>query len=137
MTDARGQLSLSVVEALVGLVLVIGTVSAFALSPPAPATGEAQLDRYARDTLTVLRSDAPADDGRSRLAALTRSAGSFEAEREAADRRIRSLLPAHLSYRVTTPHGTFGDPRPPAGRPVGRAHATTADGPVTLRVWSL
>ncbi|MEF8774130.1 MAG: hypothetical protein V5A23_09825 [Halobacteriales archaeon] len=132
--SARGQLSLSTVEAAVGVVLILGVAVGFALGVPAPDGRAAQLDAYARDAATVLSGEPPRHGGATRLSELTRSASSFDRERAALRRRVDRILPDNLLFRVTTPHGSVGF-RTPAGATVGTATVTTAGGEVRIEVW--
>jgi hypothetical protein len=50
------------------------------------------------------------------------------------DERVHRLLPDSLMYQVETPHGMVGYERP-GSVTVGVATVTTANGPVTVRVW--
>ncbi|WP_254546220.1 DUF7262 family protein [Halomarina pelagica] len=131
---ARGQLSLSVVEAGVGAVLVLVVTMGFVLGVPTADTREAQLDAYASDAATVLANEPPRHRGTTRLAEVARSPDAFDRERAALGRRVERLLPDNLMYRVETPHGAVGY-RKPAGVAVGAARVTTAHGDVTIRVW--
>ncbi|MFC7156310.1 hypothetical protein ACFQPA_12740 [Halomarina halobia] len=131
---ARGQLSLSVVEAGVGAVLVLAVTTGFVLGVPSPDVREAQLDAYANDAATVLSNEPPRHGGTTRLAEVARSPDAFDRERAALQRRVERLLPDNLAYRVSTPHGSVGY-RKPAGVAVGLARVTTAHGEVTIRVW--
>jgi hypothetical protein len=130
----RGQVSLSIVEAVVGLVVVLAAATTFLVGLPEAGAGEADLSRLADDGLTVLDSTPPAGDGASRLTALAREPGSFAVERSDADAQLRELYPRRVRYRLETPNGAIGDPLPPA-RTVGTARRYTPDGDVTLRVW--
>ena len=130
----RAQLSTSLAEAGVGVLLIAGVVSTFALGVPAPDTREAQLDAYAEDAATVLAGEPPRHRDATRLSEVTRSADGFDRERAALDRRLDRLLPDNLLYQVETRHGTVGYERP-AGVTHGSAVATTAHGDVTIRVW--
>lgn len=130
----RGQLSLSVVEAAIGVLLVVGVAAGFTAGVTPTPSPEPRLDALAHDTVTVLGSEPTAEDDAARLVALARSPSSFEEVREPTRDRIERLLPADVAFRVVTPHGAFGYPRPP-GRPVGSATAPTRHGPVTVRVW--
>ncbi|MFD1512733.1 DUF7262 family protein [Halomarina rubra] len=132
--DERGQLSLSVVEAGIGVVLVLAVSMGFVLGVPQPDTRDTQLDAYARDAAAVLGTEPPRHRGTTRLAEVARSEAAFERERAALDRRVDRLLPDSLMYHVETPHGTVGYDRP-AGVAVGTTTVTTANGPVTIRVW--
>ena len=134
MTSSRGQLSLSAIEAAIGVVLVLGVTVGFALGVPSPSGREAQLDAYARDTATVLADEPPRHGGSTRLAEIVRSEESFEREKDALRRRVDRILPANLMFRVTTPHGAVGY-RVPDGVPVGSATVTTAHGDVRIEVW--
>ena len=131
---SRGQLSLSVVEAGIGVVLVLAVSMGFVLGVPEPDTRDAQLDAYARDTATVLGNEPPRHRGVTRLSEVARSVSAFERERGALDRRVDRLLPDSLLYQVETPHGTVGYQRP-GSVAVGTATVTTTNGPVTIRVW--
>lgn len=134
MASDRGQLSLSLVEAGVGVVFVLTVALGFALGVPQPDTREPQLDVYAEDAATVLSGQAPRHRGTTRLAEVLASEASFERERAALDRRVERILPDNLMYRVETPHGAVGFEKP-AGLPVGRATVTTVNGDVTIWVW--
>lgn len=135
----RAQLATSLVEAVVGALLILSVVAGFAWVPvegegdPAATT----LDRTAADTLSILAAEPPAaDSGRSRLSAACRSPSSFAAERDALDRRLRTTLPTTVFGQIQTPHGTVGAARP-TGVPAGSATRTVAGCTVTLRVWSV
>ncbi|QLC33707.1 hypothetical protein EFA46_005670 [Halarchaeum sp. CBA1220] len=130
----RGQLSLPVIEAAIGVVLVLAVVVGFTLGVPHPDGTERQLDAYAHDAATVLAEEPPRHGGATRLEEVSASAARFERERAALEARLTRVLPANCMFRVTTPHGTVGYPRP-AGVPVGEATVPTAGGPVTLEVW--
>lgn len=133
MTD-RGQLSLSVVEAGVGVAFLLAVAAGFGASLPAPATDETQLDAYAGDAATVLTETPPRHADRSRLTEVTRSRAAFEREQRALARRVRATLGANLGFRVETPYGVVGDPVPRATA-TGRATVPTRNGPVVIRVW--
>lgn len=133
MTD-RGQLSMSVIEAGVGVLFVLAVTMGFALGVPAADTRQSQLDAYASDAATVLASEPPRHQGATRLAEVARSPETFERERGAFDRRVERILPDNLFYRVQTPHGSVGF-RKPAGVAVGKATVPTVNGDVTIWVW--
>lgn len=133
MTD-RGQLSMSVIEAGVGVLFVLAVTMGFALGVPAADTRQSQLDAYASDAATVLASEPPRHQGATRLAEVARSPEAFERERDAFDRRVERILPDNLFYRVQTPHGSVGF-RKPAGVAVGKATVPTVNGDVTIWVW--
>ena len=130
----RGQLSLSLVEAGIGVLFILTVTMGFALGVPEPDTREPQLDLYAEDAATVLAGEPPRHQGATRLAEMVRSAESFERERDALDRRVDRILPDNLMYRVETRHGSVGF-RKPAGVAVGRHTVTTVNGDVTIWVW--
>ena len=138
----RAQLSLSLVEATVGVLFVLGVTAAFSFGPTVAPAREAQLDAYADDTLTVLAGDAPARAtagdatarGDSRLVAASRSPAAFERERLALRERTATLLPPNVAFRLDTPRGSVGFERPPDA-PTGEASVVTTRGRVTLRVW--
>lgn len=133
MREDRAQLATPMVEATVGLFLVLAVALGFVALPvetPAAAT----LDRTASDALAVLAAEPPAGSGTNRLVAACRSESAFETEADGLDRRLRATLPEPLSYRLATPHGTVGPP-PPSGVPAGTATFTTDGCTATLRVW--
>ncbi|MFB6102185.1 MAG: hypothetical protein ABEJ73_06425 [Haloplanus sp.] len=130
----RGQLSLSVVEAAIGVVLVVGVAAGFAVGAATTPSPEPELDALARDAASVLGSE-PTDAGHdSRLVALARSPASFARIRQPIRERIARLLPSDVAFQVRTPHGTLGYPRPPSAT-VGSTTVPTRYGPVTVRVW--
>jgi hypothetical protein len=130
----RAQLSLSVVEAGIGVVLVLAVTAGFALGVPAPDTRHPQLEAYADDAATVLADEGPRHQGTARLSEVASSAAAFRRERSALERRVDRLLPDNLLFRVETPHGTVGY-RLPADVSVGVETVTTPNGDVTIRVW--
>ncbi|EJN60798.1 hypothetical protein SAMN04487950_1852 [Halogranum rubrum] len=130
----RAQLSLSAIEASVGVVLVLAVAAGFGLGLPQPETQAAQLDAYATDATTVLSREAPRHGGATRLSEVTRSETSFTRERDALERRVDRILPANLMFRLQTPHGSVGYRRP-TGVPVGQSTVTTLHGDVTIWVW--
>jgi hypothetical protein len=130
----RGQVSLSVVEAAVGLVVVLAAATTFLVGLPGPGLDEGELTVLAADGLVALDATPPSATGDSQLTALVRDPSGFVRERDAADARLRALYPPHVRYRLATPHGALGDPLP-ADRSVGVARRHTRAGDVTLRVW--
>ncbi len=130
----RGQLPLSLLEAAIGVVLVLGVTLGFALGVPAADTREPQLDAYAGDAATILSNEPPRHGGATRLAEIAASEPSFQRERAALRDRVDGILPDNLMFRVETPHGAVGYPVP-GDAPTGRSTVTTGDGPVTIRVW--
>ena len=131
---SRGQLSLSVVEAGVGVVLILAVAMGFALGVAPPDDRAAQLDLYAEDAATVLAGEPPRHGGATRLSEVVRSPEAFDRERDALRRRVARILPDNLMFRVRTPHGAVGF-RKPAGVAVGAASVTTRHGDVTVWVW--
>jgi hypothetical protein len=125
---------LSVVEAVVGLLVVLAASTTFLVGLPDGGADEAELSVLAADGLTVLDATPPAGDGASRLTALTRDRSGFVRERNDADAQLRALYPTHVRYRLETPYGTVGDPHPPV-RSVGTAREYASGGEVTLWVW--
>lgn len=130
----RGQLSLSVVEAGVGVLFVFAVTMGFALGVPTADTRTAQLDAYASDAATVLASEPPRHQGATRLAEVAKSEEAFERERDAFEHRVERILPDNLFFRVQTPHGSVGF-RKPGGVAVGEATVPTVNGDVTIWVW--
>lgn len=131
----RGQLSLSVVEAGVGVLFVVAVASAFAFGTPVGGVGEqAQLDAYAQDAATVLANEPPQHGDATRLAEVAVSERTFERERGALERRVDRILPDNLMFRVRTPHGAVGHVRP-SNAAVGVARVPTGNGRVTMWVW--
>ncbi|MFB6092399.1 MAG: hypothetical protein ABEK02_05250 [Haloquadratum sp.] len=131
---ARAQLATSLVEAVVGALVVLSVVAGFLWIPADADRTAAELDRAAGDALAVLDAEPPVGRGRSRLTALCRSRDAFAVERDALASRLDAVLPAGTFGRLRTPYGTVGPPRP-NGVPTGRATLPTARCVVTLRVW--
>ncbi|MFB6120777.1 MAG: hypothetical protein ABEJ68_06640 [Halobacteriaceae archaeon] len=128
----RGQLSLSVMEAGIGVLLLTAVAAGFFLvGDGADGRAAAQLDTYAHDTAVVLTA---AGDGGPQVDRALRSAAAWETNRTAIRNRAAALLPANVLFRVETPHGAVGYPAP-ENRPVGVERVPTAAGTVTVRVW--
>ncbi len=130
----RAQAVLSVLEAGIGVLLVLTVTLGFAFGVASPAADSAQLDAYARDALTILQNEQPRHVDRSRLRELTRSPAAFERERDALRRRVDRILPANLMFRLETRHGALGH-RLPGSVTTGTATVTTGRGTATIRVW--
>ena len=138
-SPARGQLSLSAVEAAIGVTFVLAIATTFAVAPPDPGTGSADLDAYATDVATVLANEGGTGfgDGNATgvpLPAAIATPETFAAEREAVDARADALVPDRLQYHVKTPHGDVGI-APPPGATVGRSALHTRNGRVVVAVW--
>lgn len=134
MIDERAQLPTPAIEAALAVTLILGVAAGFALGVPAPNTEEPQLDAYASDAATILASEPPRHQGGTRLGEVLESASAFDRERGALRRRVSRILPANLMFRVETPHGAVGHPRP-GGVAVGSATVRTIHGDVTIEVW--
>lgn len=132
--NRRGQLSLTAVEAAVGVVFVLGVAATFVAAPAGSGSGGAQLDTYAADAATVLANEPPHHGDDSRLAEVCASPAAFDRERDALRRRTERVLPANLLFRLRTPHGTVGF-RPPTGVRTGWAVAPLPECRVIIRVW--
>lgn len=130
----RGQLSLTVVEAGVGVVFVFAITMGFALGVPSPEVRETQLEAYADDATTVLANEPPRHQEGTRLAEVSSSARAFEREQDALERRVNRILPDNLLFQVTTEYGTAGYHKP-AGVPVGSSTVVTLNGRITVWVW--
>lgn len=130
----RGQLSLSVVEAGIGVLFLFAVTATFSLGLPDAGTQEAQLDAYAEDAASVLSREPPRHAEATRLSEVASSRTAFERERDALERRVERILPANLMFRVATPHGAVGFERP-TDAPTGRTDVPTLSGRVTIWVW--
>lgn len=130
----RGQLSLSAVEAAIGVLLLFAATATFALGVPAAGAEDAQLDQYASDAATVLSREPPQHTGATRLSEVSRSSAALDRERDVLSRRVERILPDNLMYRVATPHGAVGFQRP-TDAPTGRATVPTLSGRVVIWVW--
>jgi hypothetical protein len=133
-TLRKAQLSLSLLEVAVGVLLVFAVLLGFVLGVPAPNTRDPQLEAYANDAMTVLASEPPRHQGTTRLSEVARSPDAFERERDELEHRIDRLLPDNLMFRVVTPYGAVGY-QVPSGVSLGTARVTTTNGVVTILVW--
>lgn len=114
----RGQLSLSLLEVVIGVVIVFGMVGCVVLGIPAPTDGHnGQLEIYANDVTTLL-SYGNASEGSS----------------ESLESRVDRWLPDNLLFRIETPNGPVGH-QIPAGVSVGSATVPTVNGDLTVHVW--
>lgn len=130
----RAQLPMPAVEGALAVVLVLGVAGGFALGLAQPDPRAPQLETYAHDAATILANEPPQHRGGARLSEVASSADTFERERATLRRRVDRILPDNLMFRVETPHGSVGFPRP-SGVTTGTATVTTQHGPVTLEVW--
>lgn len=133
--ESRGQLSLPVLEAVVGALLLLAVAGAFAVGTgDAGAARERQLDAYAGDAALLLEDEPGGVDGRSTLGRLVASDDGFDAAAPATRRRLEAALPSAVLFRVETPHGTVGYPGPPS-RTTGVVVRETPAGTVRVEVW--
>jgi hypothetical protein len=130
----RGQVPLTIVEAVVGVLLLATVTFTFALGVPGSTADDAQLDIYASDTATILSTEGPRHADQTRLAEVVASQSAFDRERAELRRRVQQILPPNLLFRIETRHGTVGH-RLPAGVQTGQATVQTVNGDVTVRVW--
>jgi hypothetical protein len=136
MDSTRAQASITVVEAAIGVLLVLSMTFVFSLGV-SDGTGQqtqAQLDAYAQDGAALLSNEPPRHRDQTRLAEMAESETTFEREQDELERRVERILPPNLMFRVETEYGTVGD-RLPAGTQTGEATVLTTNGDVTLRVW--
>lgn len=133
MDRDRGQGSLTVLEAALGVLLLSALTLTFALGHPTPDREQTQLELYAEDALTVLAGETPSHADRTRLTELSSDSG-FERERGAVRRRLARILPENVLFSLSTSGGSLGNRRPD-DVPVGRATVQTTEGEVTLVVW--
>lgn len=132
----RGQATVTVIEAGIGVLLLLALSLTFALGAPGgdDPTAQAQLDAYAEDTATILASEQPRHGDRTRLAEVTASEAAFGREADALERRIEEILPENVLFRLETEYGSVGHPLPNTVQ-TGTATVPTANGPLTLQVW--
>lgn len=130
----RGQLPVSLLEAALGVVVILAVAFGFAMGVPAPDTREAQLTAYAEDAATILANDPPDHGNATRLAEILESPRSFRRERGELRDRTDAILPDNVMFRIETPHGSVGF-AVPGSVATGRASVTTGAGTVTIRVW--
>ncbi len=130
----RAQLPLSMIEAALGLLLLLSITMGFALGVAPAETQRPQLEAYATDAATILANEEPQHAGQTRLAELTASRATFQRERAAVERRAERILPENVMFRIETRHGAIGY-RLPSNVPTGSATVATGQGEVTIRVW--
>lgn len=132
--DDRAQLSMPLVEAGIGVVLILGLTAVLALGTPAPQASDPQLDAYAADVATVLAEEPARHGGTTRLDEVTRSEARVDREADALERRVDDLLPDNLLFRIETEHGAIGFDRP-ASAVTGAETVTTRHGQARVEVW--
>lgn len=130
----RGQLPVSLLEAALGVVLILGVALGVAIGVPAPDTREPQLEAYAEDAATVLANEPPEHQNATRLAEILVSEQSFQRERGDLRARTDAILPDNVMFRIETPHGSVGF-AVPGNVATGESTVTTSSGAVTIRVW--
>jgi hypothetical protein len=124
---------LSLVEAAIGVLLVFGVVAGFGLVSTEPGVAEARLDRFAADAGAAL-TVADGDGFVPRVGTAVGSRAALDTARPALRTRLDALFPSNVVYRVRTPVGSLGQPRP-AGAAVGRSRVPTPNGTVVVEVW--
>lgn len=129
----KAQLSMSIIEAGIGVILIFAVTMGFALGVPTPDTETPQLNAYAGDVATVLANEPPRHGGETRLDEVV-TADATEREYSALEARIERILDDNLMYRLELPFGTVGYDRP-SSRPAGRATVPTTEGEVAVWIW--
>ncbi|MFC7204507.1 hypothetical protein ACFQJC_13350 [Haloferax namakaokahaiae] len=128
---ARGQLSLTVVEAAIATLLILAVTASFAFTPSPPS--ESTLDSEAANAAALLTT-VPNDGTGTVLG----SACSSEAELDSREDQLRSILASSLPdgafVYLQTPVGTVGTPPPDSAR-VGTAPVVVPECSATLEVW--
>lgn len=127
---SRAQLSLSLLEVAIGVLVVFAVLSGIILGVPGSESRDTQLDTYAHDVAIILEDPSV----QQRPSALAASPSAFEQGREALRARLDGLLSENLMARIETPHGAVGY-RSPSDTPVGRATIPTPNGSVRILVW--
>lgn len=139
MSDDRAQLSMPLVEAGIGVVLILSLTALLALGTPAPQASDPQLDAYAADVATVLAEEPARHGGTTRLDEVTRSAERFDREAPALERRVDDLLPDNLMFRIVVENAELGTEsighERPANAVTGAETVTTRHGQVRVEVW--
>ena len=130
------------VEAGIGVVLILGIAGMLALGLPAPDATDPQLDAYAADVATVLGEEPARHEGTTRLDEVSRSPAQFDREADALEDRVDDLLPDNILFRVTVQfHATDSDAQRtigierPTGAVTGTETVTTSHGQVHVEVW--
>lgn len=114
----RGQLSLSLLEASIGVVIVFAMVGCVVVGVPTSANDHnGQLEIYANDVATLLTHE-----------------NASEGTPEGLESRVDRWLPQNLLFRIETPNGTVGY-QMPAGVLAGSAIVPTVNGDMTVHVW--
>lgn len=131
---ARAQLPVSLLEAALGVVVILAVVLGIAIGVPAPDTREPQLEAYAEDAGTILANEPPEHQNATRLAEVVASEESFRRERGQLRARTDAILPDNVMFRIETPHGGVGF-EVPGTVATGQATVTTVAGAVTIEVW--
>lgn len=130
----RAQLSMPAIEAALGVAVLLAAAATFGVAVPDAPTDRAQLDAYADDTARVLADESPRHAGQTRLAEVARSPAALNRERDALRRRVAATLGENLLFRVETPHGAVGHPKP-RDAVLGRTTVPTRNGRVVIWVW--
>jgi hypothetical protein len=130
-SHARGQLSLTVVEATVATLLILAVAVGFTLTPTPDLTDS--LDRQANDASELVAS-LPADGPGTLLGAACRSPGDFGSRAGRLHTTASTGLPSGAFVSIRTPTGSVG-PEPPEHARVGTARAVVPACTATVRVW--
>ncbi len=132
----RGQASITIVEAGIGILLLLGITFAFTLGVPSAdsAKTETQLDRYADDATTLLANEPPRHQDQTRLSEITASQEAFDREKDELAGRVAEILPDNVMFRLETQYGTLGYPLPDDVT-AGESTVLTPNGEVHLEVW--
>ncbi|KAB1192334.1 hypothetical protein GJR96_02305 [Haloferax sp. MBLA0076] len=130
-SDARGQLSLTVVEATIVTLFVLAVAASFTLTPTPMQT--ASLDQQATDAAALVAS-VPADAPGTLLGVACESSGDFDTRAEQLHTTASTGLPDGAFVWLRTSVGSVGTPPPDSAR-VGTASAVVPRCTATLEVW--
>ncbi|WP_430639236.1 DUF7262 family protein [Haloferax volcanii] len=132
-TDDRGQLSLTVVEAVVATLFVLAVAAGFALAPPAPTAESDALARQATDAASLVGS-VPAEGPGTLLGVACGSPAEFDDRAARLHEVAAAGLPNGAFVSLRTEVGSVGRPPPETAR-VRTATAVVPRCTATLEVW--
>ncbi|KAB1197163.1 MULTISPECIES: hypothetical protein [Haloferax] len=128
---SRGQLSLTVVEAVVATLFVLAVAASFSLLPTPTTT--LSLDQQAADAASLV-AEAPSDGPGTILGAACSSAGNFDARSGQLHTTASMGLPDGAFVSIRTSLGSAGRPPPESAR-TGSARAVVPECTATIEVW--
>jgi|APHM01.1.fsa_nt_gi hypothetical protein len=130
----RGQLATALIEAGVGVLLILAVISGFVWTPTATVGSDAVLDQHASDTVTLLLSAPPIEEGQSSLNDACLTTSTVTRDRAEIMRQLQKVAPTGVGVSLHISQAHLGE-RPPTLVETGTATRVISECVIHLEMW--